>query len=124
MRIPRAVTPELIRAAHSDDAEESLAAADQIILHLTSTQADVIEHFMTVGPRGLTDRQLTEQFSLDGSSTYRSRRAELTALGLVVDSGRRRYRPQNRAGQRLSETIWVLRRWYKDAQDVQQETGQ
>lgn len=93
--------------ARASDPGTSHEAAEAIIDRLTTIQADVLEQFLRAGPSGLTDRELTERLGTLGESTYRTRRSELTYLGLIVDSGRRATFP----GSGRRHIVWVLARF-------------
>jgi hypothetical protein len=82
----------------------SRAAAESIVGHITDLQQRVLDALRAAGPTGLTDEELTETLALrPGSSTARTRRAELTEAGLVKDSGITRELQSKRLG-----TVWVL----------------
>ena len=70
------------------DQPTSVIAADKIVPHLTRLQDKIELWAMSLGPFGFTDVDLNRNFGCT-SSAYRSRRAELVAKGLIVDSGRR-----------------------------------
>ena len=83
------------------DPGTSYEAAEKILPKLRKLQSIVYEHFLSVGSVGLTDYELEERCH-DHSSTYRTRRAELVDLGVLKDSGGRRFlKGRNRI-------VWVL----------------
>ena len=53
---------------------------------MSDTQKRVLDFIRSRGASGCTDLDIQRRFGNHGS-TYRTRRAELTALGLVRDSG-------------------------------------
>lgn len=75
--------------ARSEDPVTSHAAADSLRPQvITEIQRKVIAYAQAQGERGFTDEQLSTYFA-HTRSTYRTRRAELTDLELIVDTGRR-----------------------------------
>mgnify|MGYP006921304607 CR=1 FL=1 len=74
--------------ARREDPVTSHAAGDSLRHHVvTEIQAKVLAYALAQGARGFTDEQLS-MFFASTRSTYRTRRSELTDLGLIVDSGR------------------------------------
>lgn len=73
--------------ARHDDIDTSQNAPKN--LNLNWLQRDVLEAFKKLG--SMTDKTLNELFSDENysESTVRKRRSELTALGLIKDTGRR-----------------------------------
>lgn len=71
------------------DPDTSKEAAESIVESLTLLQEDVLAYARDRGSEGFTDEQLSRDFHCYGS-TYRSRRAELTKLGKIVPTDRRR----------------------------------
>jgi hypothetical protein len=61
----------------------------------------VLEALKQAGPTGLTDRELDRRLNCI-SSRYRTRRAELTAKGLVLDTGTTRTHGSNRR-----HIVWI-----------------
>ena len=80
------------------DSEPSRDAAEAILDSVSRLQGAVLRELMRCGDHGATDREIQAATGLSGS-TERPRRVELVALGLVVDSGRRRNR----------STVWVVK---------------
>lgn len=76
-----------LRRARRTDPATSHAAADSIASKRTALQEDVLL-FALNHPAGFTDEMLSDFFGCRGS-TYRTRRAELTAKGVIVPTGRR-----------------------------------
>lgn len=69
-----------------DNPETSFQAAKRVLPHLTNLQERVLV-FIKNCPAGCTDLDISQYFE-DDRSTYRTRRAELVAMGRVRDSGR------------------------------------
>jgi len=72
-----------------DDPDTSRAAAQAILAQLPHLQQAVYAYALMRGADGFTDEEMLTWFK-SHSSTYRSRRSELTRAGLIVDTGRRR----------------------------------
>ena len=89
-----------------DDHETSEDAAEKISGQLQGIQAQVYKMFLI--HKGLTDWELTEKCNQAHGkrqeSTYRKRRSELTAMGLLMETAERRI---NLAGNR--QKVWSLR---------------
>jgi len=81
--------------------QTSIDAAESIVPSLTDIQNAVLQYANTM-PTGFTDDQMNRHFQTYGS-TYRTRRAELTAKNLIVDSGKLARLPSGR-----NATVWVL----------------
>ena len=79
----------------------SIEAAESIVPALPEIQTAVLNYAKTQ-PNGFTDDDLNRHFLCYGS-TYRTRRAELTAKNLIVDSGKLARLPSGR-----NATVWVL----------------
>ncbi len=88
-------------AGHVPHSATSKAAADALQPKLSALQARVLVCFRVAGSYGLTDNEL-DDFVLHG--TLRPRRCELTAKGLLVDSGITRPGPSGRP-----MTVWVCK---------------
>lgn len=71
------------------DPDTSRAAAAAILAQLPHLQQAVYAYALMRGADGFTDEEMLAWFK-SHSSTYRSRRSELTRAGLIVDTGRRR----------------------------------
>lgn len=80
---------EMMAHARSTDPCTSHEAARAIEPHLTEIQARVLEFAHNRRHYGFTDVELSTTLG-DKTSTLRTRRAELVASNLIVDSGRRR----------------------------------
>ena len=95
----------------SGDPDTSFEAAEQIVESVTKIQRAVLDVFQAAGPNGLTDRELTERFTNLGTSTWRTRRSELTVREVIVDSGRRKiHRTTSGRGTRR-HIVWVLKEY-------------
>lgn len=81
--------------------QTSIDAAESIVPSLTDIQNAVLQYANTM-PTGFTDDQMNRHFQSYGS-TYRTRRAELTAKNLIADSGKLARLPSGR-----NATVWVL----------------
>lgn len=84
-----------------DSKATSIEAAESIVPALPEIQAAVLAYAKQM-PTGFTDDEMNRHFQCYGS-TYRSRRAELTAKNLIVDSGKLTRLPSGR-----NATVWVL----------------
>lgn len=82
-----------------DNPETSYQAANRVFPHLSNIQERVLV-FIKNCPQGVTDLEISLYFE-DDRSTYRTRRAELVAIGRVKDSGR----TIKQAGSQ--RTVWV-----------------
>ena len=69
------------------DPATSRAAAVSVLDTLPTIQQAVYVYAYAQGAKGFTDEQMLSYFN-STSSTYRTRRAELTRMGLIVDTGR------------------------------------
>lgn len=83
-----------------NDMDTSIEAAERILGIKTVIQQRVWQYALGRGPEGFTDWELryamAERFESNNilqTSTYRTRRSELTRLGLIVDTGRRKTHP-------------------------------
>lgn len=76
-----------IKLHRRQDQPTSIEAAIAIAPQITELQAEVMA-FARNRPEGFTDIDLNKFFNCTGS-TFRSRRAELVAKGLIVDSWQR-----------------------------------
>lgn len=88
-------------ARHNAPAGTSSVAADRIAGHTKNLRARVLGFIVAQGPHGATDDEGESVLGIK-PQTYTPRRGELVALGLVVDSGRRR----NTASGRPA-AVWV-----------------
>lgn len=70
------------------DPETSYSAGAKVLPKLRTLQQAVLD-IHRLHPAGLTDFEL-EGIAGDHGSTYRTRRAELTELGLLINSGQKR----------------------------------
>src|SRR5262245_36374451 len=95
--------------ARKTDPVTSELAVKYIIPQLREIQRKVYDAIVVAGPQGLTDWELENSFG-DHGSTYRTRRAELTELGLVLDSGRKRLQQRPGKPPRL-RVVWIARQY-------------
>jgi hypothetical protein len=84
-----------------DSRATSIEAAESIVPSLTDIQNAVLA-YAKQKPTGFTDDEMNRHFESYGS-TYRTRRAELTAKNLIVDSGKLARLPSGR-----NATVWIL----------------
>lgn len=77
-------------AAHArrTDPGTSHEAARAVTPGITELQAVVERYALERGPEGFTDAAMSDALD-DASSTFRTRRSELTVRGIILDSGRR-----------------------------------
>lgn len=81
-------TGQTVAYARTTDPDTSYNAAECVRPGITKIQSQVLNHFNFV--KRSTDEALEKQFQAAYSpSTVRTRRAELVAMGLIKDSGRR-----------------------------------
>jgi hypothetical protein len=88
-------------ARHNAPAGTSGVAADRIAGHAKDLRARVLAFIVEQGPHGATDDEAESALGIK-PQTYTPRRGELVALGLVVDSRRRR----NTASGRPA-AVWI-----------------
>jgi hypothetical protein len=88
------------------DPETSREAAEAIYPHLNEIQAEVERYARDRRDEGFTDAQLAEHFQ-DSTSTYRTRRSELSDRNIIVDSGRR----AKHGDSERNRVVWVHREW-------------
>lgn len=95
------------RLARKSDPSTSKEAAKSIAPHLKDKQQAVLS-VLKEHPFGLSDHELVDicqkKFGWESGSTARTRRSELTDMGLVYDSGHR----VKRRGHRAS-TVWRVK---------------
>lgn len=72
--------------ARRGNPDTSREAAEEVTPRIRELQADVLRFAAERGSRGFTDPQMNDHFGVH-SSTYRTRRSELVALGYIEDSG-------------------------------------
>jgi len=92
---------DLRKLFRRDSRATSIEAAESILPSLTDIQNAVLA-YAKQKPTGFTDDEMNRHFQSYGS-TYRTRRAELTAKNLIVDSGKLTRLPSGR-----NATVWVL----------------
>lgn len=88
---------EAHKLVRSTDPDTSKMAAEEILDRVTDLQDKVLLYAWFRGSLGFTDEDMNEHFAAR-SSTYRTRRAELTAKGKIIDSGLRRTLQSGRKG--------------------------
>lgn len=88
-------------ARHNAPAGTSGVAADRIAGYAAKQRADVLAVIVKAGAFGATDADIEAATGIRAQSVS-PRRGELRALGLVVDSGRRRPTPRGRPA-----AVWV-----------------
>ena len=86
-----------------DDPDTSVQAAQAIGVHITKLQQQVMDYATMMGQHGFTDEGLSHFYD-NYRSTLRTRRAELTERGYIVDSGRRVTLPTRRQA-----IVWQIR---------------
>lgn len=91
-----------LRAIHSSNVEFSplpkprrRQTPRELLTKLTDLQANVMSFARARGKAGFTDEDLSLHFGREEYSTYRTRRAELTAAGWIVPT---RYRKMLKSG--------------------------
>lgn len=99
--------------ARRSDPATSHEAADAVTPELKELQALVEQYALTAADNGFTDASL-EEFLGDAGSTYRTRRAELTARNIILNSGQTRTFGES-TRQRI---VWVHRRFVLDAPPI------
>lgn len=88
-------------AHHNAPPGTSSVAADRIAGHARTLRAAVLRFIVAQGPHGATDDEGEAALGIK-PQTYTPRRGELVALGLVVDSGRRRNTSSDRPA-----AVWI-----------------
>lgn len=94
--------------ARPSDPDTSHAIAERIQYRLTGLRIKVLAYFRSIYPQSITDLDLQAYFDNHGS-TYRTRRAELTEMGLIRDTGLRRWQAD------AHRVLWVATPWRTDA---------
>jgi hypothetical protein len=92
-------------AHHNAPAGTSGVAAGRIAGHAKDLRARVLAFIVEQGPHGATDDEGEAALGIK-PQTYTPRRGELVALGLVVDSGRRRRTASGRPA-----AVWIVPRF-------------
>lgn len=100
--------------ARNSDPEPSHEAAAAITPGLRDLQ-QLVERFAIGKPQGFMDLELCRWREDLGESTLRTRRAELVARNIILDSGRR-----IRPGGKVAHTVWIHRKFVPDAPDVRE----
>lgn len=91
-----------------DSRATSIEAAISIMPALTDIQNAVMAYAKQM-PTGFTDDEMNRHFLCYGS-TYRTRRAELTAKNLIADSGKLARLPSGR-----NATVWILSQYMEQS---------
>jgi hypothetical protein len=107
------VSEDLFAHARNTDPDTSHEAAAAVTPGLRELQIVVARHAKRCGERGFTDLEMEEALG-DSGSTYRTRRSELTARNVILDSGRRRTHGES-GRQRI---VWLHRDFVPDAPPV------
>jgi hypothetical protein len=82
--------------ARNSDPETSWEAAESLTSDYKNRIRDEVLQFATeAGPEGFTDVEMQQHFN-DFGSSYRTRRSELSAEGLIVPTTQRRKTPSGR----------------------------
>ena len=82
--------------ARATDPSTSWEAADSLSDdHVRRVRDQVHKYALRCGTRGFTDKELEAYFN-DFGSTYRTRRAELSAAGIIVATDGKRKTPSGR----------------------------
>jgi hypothetical protein len=74
--------------ARNTDPDTSHMAADEVSPHVRDLQLKVLAYAADRGLGGFIDPDMNEDFGVT-SSTYRTRRSELVAKGMIEDTGER-----------------------------------
>lgn len=109
---------EAFKLHRKDDLDTAVEAAKLIHPHLGVIQLMVLQYAIKRGSDGFTDQDLCDYYDNHGS-TYRSRRSELTAEGLVVDSGRTRRLKSGR-----NAVVWIYYQFCQSEDDGQPDEAQ
>ena len=83
--------------------ETSIEAARSVHPSLSAIALEVLRYAYDQGYAGFTDIQLAIDLECD-TSTYRSRRADLTRLGFIVDNGNR---VKHLARNNRNHIVWI-----------------
>lgn len=82
--------------ARASDPSTSWEAADSLSSdHVAQVREQVRAYALHCGTRGFTDKELERHFG-DFGSTYRTRRSELSAAGVIVATDSKRKTPSGR----------------------------
>ena len=77
-----------IARARAGNPDTSREAAEEVTPRIRELQVDVLKFAAQCGGRGFKDPDMNDFFGVH-SSTYRTRRSELVARGLIEDTGDR-----------------------------------
>jgi hypothetical protein len=98
----------LIAMHRRHDPDTSKEAAESVVDKLGKLQDIVLCYAIGRASEGFTDEMLSDWFGCRGS-TYRTRRAELTAQGLIVPTRRRA-----RLSSGRHAVVWCHRDYYQE----------
>lgn len=99
--------PSKSPATRTDDHRTSVQAAARVAAEQETIKFQVLRFAKDKGADGFIDDDLKAAFPDSPESSYRKRRSELTADGLILDSGQTR---QNRDGN--AEVVWQHREFH------------
>lgn len=103
--MPAIDNPDAVKLSRNRDPQTSFDAGAAILKDKTAIQKRVMEEFGKAHPYGLTDYELEDRCG-SHNSTFRTRRAELVAAGLLIDSGQRRViKELNNKGR----VVWAIK---------------
>lgn len=108
---------DLFAHARRADPETSHHAADAVTPDLRQLQARVADYARRQGAAGFMDAQMSADLD-DTSSTLRTRRSELAARNIIIDSGQRR-KWQDSPRLRI---VWVHRDFVADPPPIVEPT--
>lgn len=100
--------------ARATDPQTSHDAA-KAVTPATPSIRQQVDAFARVLPDGFIDEELSDHFGDSEHSSYRTRRAELTAANIILDSGRTRAN-----GGGLQCVVWVHREYVPNAPAIVQ----
>lgn len=92
------------------DPDTSREAAASVVPHLNELQQRVLDYALSRDKYGFTDCHMSFHLGAENKSTFRTRRRELTVMGLIKDTGR-----TTLIGSRR-HTVWVHRDFAHDAE--------
>jgi hypothetical protein len=103
--------------ARRTDPETSHQAAEAITPQTGSIRLQVEAFAISKGERGFIDEELSKAFEASDVSSYRTRRAELTEVGTICDSGRTK---ANEGGRQC--VIWVHKSFHNAPSPIPDRT--
>jgi hypothetical protein len=101
--------------ARRSDPQTSHRAAEAVTPGLLPLQATV-ERFAVSRPDGFMDVDLVDAHPDTGPSTLRTRRSELTARNIILDSGKRK-KPD---GATVAHTVWIHRSFVPQPPEIKE----